>query len=160
MGAIVMPLVAGLLFGAGLTLSQMVNPAKVLGFLDIAGIADGSWDPSLAFVMAGALLVTGLGYRLAFRRAAPLAAPQFHLPKQTEIDARLIGGAAIFGLGWGLAGYCPGPAIASLAFGRLEVVAFVLAMLAGMGIFQLLSRRSAGRRSVGEQTARGRAAGT
>jgi uncharacterized protein len=137
MGAIVMPLIAGLLFGAGLTLSQMVDPNKVLGFLDLAGIADGSWDPSLAFVMAGALAVTAAGYRLALRRAAPLMAPQFSLPTAKDIDARLVGGAAIFGVGWGLAGYCPGPAIASLAFGKVEVLAFVIAMLVGMGLFQL-----------------------
>lgn len=141
MGAIVMPLIAGLLFGAGLTLSQMINPAKVLGFLDFGGIANGTWDPSLAFVMAGALAVTALGYRLAFRRATPLAAPKFQLPTRKDIDARLVAGAAIFGVGWGLAGYCPGPALASLAFGRTEVFVFVAAMLAGMGLFRLMGPR-------------------
>jgi uncharacterized membrane protein YedE/YeeE len=141
MGAIVMPLIAGLLFGAGLTLSQMINPAKVLGFLDFGGIANGTWDPSLAFVMAGALAVTALGYRLAFRRAAPLAAPKFQLPTRKDIDTRLVAGAAIFGVGWGLAGYCPGPALASLAFGRTEVFVFVAAMLAGMGLFRLMGPR-------------------
>jgi uncharacterized membrane protein YedE/YeeE len=138
MRAIVMPLIAGVLFGAGLTLSQMVDPAKVQGFLDFAGIADGTWDPSLAFVMTGALAVTAIGYRLAFRRATPLMTARFVLPTHKDIDARLVGGAAIFGIGWGLAGYCPGPAIASLAFGNEEVLAFVVAMLVGMGIFQLV----------------------
>ena len=137
MSAIVMPLFAGLLFGAGLTLSQMVDPAKVQAFLDFAGIADGTWDPSLAFVMAGALAVTAIGYRLAFRRTAPLMAARFSLPTRHDIDGRLIAGAAIFGVGWGLAGYCPGPAVASLAFGNAEILAFVVAMLVGMGLFQL-----------------------
>ncbi len=137
MGAILMSLVSGLLFGAGLTLSQMVNPAKVLGFLDFGGIPAGDWDPSLAFVMAGALVVTAIGYRLAFRRGAPIAAPAFQLPTRKDIDVRLVAGAAIFGVGWGLAGYCPGPALAALAFGRAEVFVFVAAMLAGMGLFRL-----------------------
>lgn len=145
MGAILIPLIAGLLFGAGLTVSQMVDPAKVQGFLDFAGIAGGTWDPSLAFVMGGALAVTAIGYGLALRRAAPLMAPQFSLPTRTDIDARLIAGAAIFGVGWGLAGYCPGPAVASLAFGNAEALAFVVAMLAGMGAFQLLARPSVAR---------------
>ena len=148
MNAIVMPLIAGVLFGAGLTLSQMVDPAKVQGFLDFAGIASGSWDPSLAFVMASALAVTAIGYRLAFRRAAPLMAARFSLPTQQDIDARLVAGAAIFGVGWGLAGYCPGPAVASLAFGYEEVLAFVVAMLVGMGIFQLVVGAAAPRVQV------------
>jgi uncharacterized membrane protein YedE/YeeE len=143
MGAIAVPLIAGLLFGAGLTVSQMVDPAKVQGFLDFAGIADGTWDPSLAFVMAGALVVTALGYRLALRRPAPLMAPRFALPTREDVDARLVTGAAIFGVGWGLAGYCPGPAVASLAFGNAEALAFVVAMLVGMGAFELFARPSA-----------------
>jgi hypothetical protein len=142
MSAIVMPLVAGLLFGAGLTLSQMVDPAKVQGFLDFGGIASGAWDPSLAFVMAGALAVTAIGYRLAFRRAAPVMAAKFSLPTRNDIDARLVAGAAVFGVGWGLAGYCPGPAIASLAFGNAEALAFVVAMLVGMGLFRILGTAS------------------
>ena len=137
MGVVLMPLIAGALFGAGLAVSQMVDPAKVQGFLDIAGIAGGTWDPSLAFVMAGALAVTAIGYRLAVRRAAPLMAEQFSLPTRRDIDTRLIAGAVIFGAGWGLAGYCPGPAVASLAFGNAEILAFVVAMLVGMGGFQL-----------------------
>jgi hypothetical protein len=127
-------LLAGLLFGAGLTLSQMVNPAKIVGFLDFAGMADGSWDPTLPFVMAGALAVTFAGYRYAFALGRPFAAPRFDLPTRTDIDARLAGGAVLFGIGWGLAGYCPGPALAALAFGRLEVFVFVAAMLLGIGL--------------------------
>src|SRR5688572_5025139 len=145
MGAIAVPLIAGLLFGAGLTVSQMVDPAKVQGFLDFAGIADGTWDPSLALVMAGALAVTALGYRLALRRTAPLMAPRFALPTRKDIDVPLVAGAAIFGVGWGLAGYCPGPAVASLAFGNAEALAFVVAMLVGMGAFELFARPSAAR---------------
>jgi uncharacterized membrane protein YedE/YeeE len=136
--ALLIPLFAGVLFGAGLTLAQMVDPAKVLAFLDFAAIADGSWDPSLAFVMIGALAVTAIGYRLAFRLERPLAAVAFQVPTRTDLDARLIGGALIFGIGWGLAGYCPGPAVAALAFGRSETVIFVIAMLAGMTVYRLL----------------------
>jgi uncharacterized membrane protein YedE/YeeE len=143
MGAVLAALLSGLLFGAGLVVSQMVNPGKVIGFLDIAGIATGAWDPSLAFVMAGALAVTAPGYWLVLRRKAPVAAPSFQVPTRRDIDARLVGGAAIFGLGWGLAGYCPGPAIAALTFGRLETVVFVVAMIAGMALFRLRERAAA-----------------
>ena len=117
---------AGGLFGAGLLISQMTNPDKVLSFLDIFG----DWDPSLAFVMGAALLVTVIGYRFVLRRSAPLFEGQFRLPTRTDIDGRLIGGAALFGAGWGLAGLCPGPAMASLSFGGLSVLVFVIAMLA------------------------------
>lgn len=135
-------LLAGTLFGAGLTLSQMVNPAKVIGFLDVAGIADGSWDPSLAFVMAGALAVTFAGYRYALGLGRPLAAPEFRLPTRKDIDARLALGATVFGVGWGLAGYCPGPALASLAFGRVEVLVFIAAMIAGVAASRFLGPRA------------------
>jgi uncharacterized membrane protein YedE/YeeE len=128
---------AGFIFGVGLVVSQMVDPAKVLGFLDVAG----AWDPSLALVMVGALAVTALGYRVAFRHGQPLAAERFQLPTRTEIDPPLVVGAALFGLGWGTAGYCPGPAIASLAFGQAEIVVFVLAMLAGMAAHQFTGDR-------------------
>ncbi|NJM28956.1 MAG: YeeE/YedE family protein [Rhizobiales bacterium] len=119
--------VSGLLFGSGLAISGMVNPMKVLNFLDPAG----AWDPTLIFVMAGGLIVTLLGYRLAFARSRPFAADVFSLPQSRTIDAKLIGGSALFGLGWGLSGLCPGPAIAGLVFGRIESVAFVAAMAAG-----------------------------
>jgi uncharacterized membrane protein YedE/YeeE len=143
MAAILPALVSGALFGAGLAVSQMVDPGKVLGFLDVAGIATGAWDPSLAFVMIGALAVTAPGYWLTLRRQAPLAAPQFQLPTRKDIDARLVGGAAVFGIGWGLAGYCPGPALAALTFGRLETAVFVAAMLAGTALFSLRARPGA-----------------
>ncbi len=121
-------LIAGLLFGAGLALSGMVNPAKVVNFFDIAG----SWDASLIFVMAGALAVTLSGYRLVLRRQSPLYASGFSLPTAKDIDRRLVGGAALFGLGWGLAGLCPGPAVASLTTMSIEPVIFIAAMGFGM----------------------------
>jgi uncharacterized protein len=120
--------VSGLLFGAGVTLSGMVNPMKVLNFMDIAGF----WDPSLIFVMAGGLIVTFLGYRVVLGRSSPYFAPNFPAPATRSIDGTLLGGAALFGLGWGLTGFCPGPAVASLIFGRPETLIFVIAMAAGM----------------------------
>jgi hypothetical protein len=119
--------ISGLLFGSGLAISGMVNPMKVLNFLDLAG----AWDPTLIFVMGGGLLVTLLGYRLVFARSKPFAADVFSLPRSQIIDAKLIGGSALFGLGWGLSGLCPGPAIAGLVFGRVEGLVFVVAMAAG-----------------------------
>ena len=121
-------LIAGALFGAGVTLSGMVNPVKVLNFMDLFGI----FDPTLIFVMGAGLLVTLIGYQLVFKRAKPLFDTQFFLPDTNLIDARLVGGAALFGLGWGLSGFCPGPAIASLVFGHMESFIFVAAMAAGM----------------------------
>jgi uncharacterized protein len=123
---------AGLLFGAGLAISGMHDPAKVLGFLDIAAIASGGWDPSLAFVMAGGLAVTLPAFWFARRRTAPVAVPTFQVPVATTIDQRLMLGALVFGVGWGLVGYCPGPALAALAFGATGTILFVLAMMAGM----------------------------
>ena len=104
---------SGLLFGLGLIVSRMVDPAKVLGFLDIVG----NWDPSLAFVMGGAVAVSALGYRLAKRRGRPVLAPRLEIPTRRDLDPRLIGGAALFGIGWGLVGLCPGPALTALTFG-------------------------------------------
>jgi uncharacterized membrane protein YedE/YeeE len=121
-------LISGMLFGAGVTISGMVNPMKVLNFFDIAG----AWDATLIFVMGAALLVTLLGYHIIFKRNAPVFAPSFRLPTSQEIDAKLLGGAALFGVGWGLSGFCPGPAVASLVFGRVESITFVIAMAAGM----------------------------
>ena len=123
---------AGILFGAGLTISQMVNPRKVTDFLDFFG----NWDPSLAFVMGGALAVTAAGFRLVLRRPHPLFVAEFNLPTSQRIDSRLIGGAALFGIGWGLAGFCPGPAVASLGYGLWQSVVFVSAMLAGMFVWE------------------------
>jgi uncharacterized membrane protein YedE/YeeE len=132
-------LAAGLLFGLGLVVSGMVNPAKVLGFLDIAG----AWDPSLAFVMAGAIPVAMIGFRLGARRAAPLCAPRFSTPVRKPVDAKLVGGAVLFGLGWGLAGFCPGPALAALGVGGWKAALFVAAMLGGMGLFHVAVARPA-----------------
>src|SRR3954467_13179800 len=122
----------GLIFGLGLLISGMSNPAKVLNFLDLSGIGAGTWDPSLAFVMAGAVAVTFIGFRLVLKRPQPLFAESFHLPTKSEIDWRIVLGPAIFGVGWGLAGFCPGPAFTALGFGSNAALLFVLAMLAGM----------------------------
>ncbi|HUT50155.1 MAG TPA: DUF6691 family protein [Alphaproteobacteria bacterium] len=134
MRTILAALVSGLLFGAGLTVSQMVNPAKVLGFLDIAG----AWDPSLAFVLGGAVAVWGAAFAVTKRMRAPVFAASFAIPNRRDIDAKLVGGAALFGIGWGLVGYCPGPAISSLALGRWEPAVFLAAMLAGMFAYRLI----------------------
>lgn len=132
-------LLAGLIFGLGLAVSGMMDPARVLGFLDFAGV----WDPSLAFVLAGAVAVSTLGVLLARRCAAPVLAQHFAWPTTTGIDVKLLAGAAIFGIGWGLAGFCPGPAIASLTLGIGKSVLFVLAMLAGMGVYRAVIRSGA-----------------
>lgn len=133
--------VAGLLFAIGLGVSGMTHPAKVLGFLDLAG----DWDPSLALVMGGGVLVNLAFFQLALRRGAPLLASSFSLPSVTRIDASLVGGSALFGVGWGLGGFCPGPAIVSAVTGAAPVVAFVVAMLASMAIFDFsFARRSSG----------------
>jgi uncharacterized membrane protein YedE/YeeE len=129
---------AGLLFGAGLTVSQMINPAKVLAFLDFGGIAGGTWDPSLALVMVGAIVVTYAGYALAFRRRRPVCAAGFSLPTNRRVDRRLLAGAVLFGAGWGLVGYCPGPAIAGLGLGATKTIVFVAAMVVGMGAYRLM----------------------
>jgi uncharacterized membrane protein YedE/YeeE len=129
MRSLLIAAVAGLLFGLGLTVSAMIDPGKVLGFLDIAG----DWDPSLIFVMAGGIPVAALGY--VFGRRDKPAIP-------TAIDRRLLLGAALFGVGWGLVGYCPGPALASLGFGNPSTVLFVAAMLTGMAAFEVWNRRA------------------
>lgn len=121
---------AGALFALGLGIGGMTQPARVIGFLDVAG----RWDPSLAFVMAGAVLTYGALFRVIRRRARPLLTPVFSIPTRRDIDGRLVIGAALFGIGWGLAGYCPGPGIVSLAAGTTPVLVFVTAMLAGMAI--------------------------
>jgi uncharacterized protein len=118
----------GLIFGIGISISGMANPAKVVNFFDIAG----SWDPSLAFVMGGALIVAFVGYRIVFTRPAPMMEQKFYLPDATHLDARLIGGSALFGVGWGIAGFCPGGALPALGTGRIEVIAFVAALIAGI----------------------------
>jgi len=133
---IVVALIAGLVFGAGLTISQMVNPGKVLAFLDIAAIAKGGWDPSLAFVMGGALAAAAPAYLLVRRRGRPLFAPTLYIPQRRDVDLRLLAGAALFGAGWGLVGFCPGPAVAALAYGVAKPLIFVAAMLAGMALHE------------------------
>lgn len=136
MGAVIGSLLAGILFGAGLTLSRMIDPAKVVGFLDVFG----AWDPTLAFVMAGALAVAAPGYALVRRRRGPLFAAAFQIPTRRDIEPRLLAGAGLFGLGWGLAGFCPGPALAALATGLAPVGLFVLAMIGGMLLAGVLAR--------------------
>ena len=118
----------GLIFGIGILISGMANPAKVLNFFDVAG----NWDPSLIFVMGSALVVTFIGYRIVLRRPAPIIDATFHLPDNPRIDARLLGGAAVFGVGWGIAGFCPGGALPALGSGRFEVIVFVAALVAGI----------------------------
>lgn len=131
-------LIAGLTFGAGLTISGMINPAKILGFLDFAAIPEGGWDPSLAVVFAAGLAPMFVAYALRKRMDGPVAADAFHIPTNTAIDRRLLIGAALFGVGWGLAGLCPGPAIAGLAFAKTESLVFVAAMFAGFFLNRVL----------------------
>jgi uncharacterized protein len=132
-------LLVGLIFGLGLLISGMANPAKVQNFLDLAG----AFDPSLIFVMAGAVAVTLVGYRLVLRAPKPVLAERFHLPAVKDIDARLVSGAALFGIGWGLSGFCPGPAITSLALLAKGTLVFVPAMLAGIALARLAVRARA-----------------
>ncbi len=127
-------LLAGLVFGFGLILSGMANPAKVLGFLDLFG----RWDPSLALVMGGAVAVASVAFFLARRRSVSLLGAAMKLPVATHLDCRLVGGGLLFGVGWGIAGFCPGPALVALGMGEGKAVVFVLAMLAGMGLFEVL----------------------
>lgn len=135
----------GLVFGLGISISGMANPAKVLNFFDFAG----TWDPSLAFVMGGALVVTFFGYRLVFRRTAPLMGARFAVPGNSRLDARLLGGAAVFGVGWGISGFCPGGSLPALGTGRTEVFVFTVALLAGIfaakGLLQLMAKRRTAR---------------
>lgn len=130
-------LLAGLVFGLGLIVSGMANPAKVLGFLDLAG----AWDPSLALVMAGAIGVGLVAFIFARGRTHSLLGAEMEMPRTRNIDRRLVGGALLFGIGWGVAGFCPGPALVALGMGQIKAVVFVAAMLAGMGLFELLERR-------------------
>ncbi len=136
MGKSISALIAGLVFGLGLSVAEMVNPEKVLGFLDLFG----NWDPSLAFVMGGALIVTAIGYRLVWTRSKPVFEAKFQVPGNRTIDKRLMIGAVLFGIGWGLVGLCPGPAIASLTFGGTPALAFGAAMLAGVVLFEVFDR--------------------
>jgi uncharacterized membrane protein YedE/YeeE len=128
--------IAGLVFGIGLIASGMANPAKVLGFLDLAG----NWDPSLAFVMAGAIAVGLAAFQNASRRKASLLGAEFRLPVSRAIDRRLVGGATLFGVGWGVAGFCPGPAVVALGAGQIKALVFVAAMVGGMLLFEIFER--------------------
>ena len=134
-------LLSGLVFGLGLLVSGMANPAKVLGFLDLTG----RWDPSLALVMAGAIAVGMLAFSVARRRTVSLLGLDLIWPKARHIDRRLIGGSVLFGIGWGIAGFCPGPALVALGMGEWKAVVFVVAMLIGMGLFDLAEQRTAAR---------------
>jgi uncharacterized membrane protein YedE/YeeE len=125
---------SGLVFGLGLLVSGMADPGKVIAFLDVAG----SWDPSLAFVMAGAILVGFFAFALAGRRARTFFGDSLHLPQRKDIDTRLVGGSIVFGIGWGLAGFCPGPALVGFGAGFDQATVFVIAMLAGMLVYRLI----------------------
>ena len=133
-----MAFITGLIFELGLILSGMTDPAKVIGFLDIAG----AWDPSLAFVMGGAILIAGIAFHFAKTRPKALLGDVMRLPTASQIDRRLVFGGLTFGAGWGLVGYCPGPALVSLANGGSKPLIFVIAMIAGMAIFEIQDRRT------------------
>jgi hypothetical protein len=137
--AIFFALLAGAVFGIGLIVSGMADPAKVLGFLDLAG----AWDPSLAFVMAGAILVGAFAFAFARRRTVSLLGLQMRVPTATGVDRRLLGGSFVFGIGWGIAGFCPGPALVAMGMGEQKALVFVAAMVAGMAVFEILDRRKA-----------------
>jgi uncharacterized protein len=131
-------LFTGMVFGIGIAISGMANPAKVQNFFDLAG----TWDPSLMFVMGGALVVAAIGYRLVFGKAArPLFDPDFHLPTSQRIDRQLVGGSAVFGVGWGIAGFCPGGAIPALGLGHSGTLVFLAAMIAGIVVARVLRTR-------------------
>lgn len=129
----------GLIFGLGLIVSGMSNPAKVLNFLDLGGIPSGTWDASLAFVMAGAVAVTFVGFNRVLKLARPLFVTRFYVPTRTDIDPRIVAGPAIFGIGWGMAGFCPGPALTALGFGSVSACIFVAAMCVGMVLARFVS---------------------
>ncbi|SOB75273.1 hypothetical protein SAMN04488490_0838 [Marinobacter sp. LV10R510-11A] len=138
-------LFAGLLFGLGLIVSGMANPEKVLGFLDIAGL----WDPSLGFVMGGAVLVGVFAFAIARKRTLSFLGLNMKMPSQSHVDKRLIIGGLLFGIGWGIAGICPGPGLVGLGAGEIKSVVFVASMVAGMGIFELIERKRSSVRSGG-----------
>jgi uncharacterized membrane protein YedE/YeeE len=141
--AILAQVAIGLVFGIGLVVAGMSDPAKVLNFLDLAAIPAGGWDASLAFVMAGAIAVTCAGYRVVLRRGRPVFDTGFHLPAATGLDGRILAGPAMFGVGWGLAGFCPGPALTAVATGGVRAWLFLVAMLAGVAAARWLNARPA-----------------
>ncbi|WP_323750920.1 DUF6691 family protein [Marinobacter sp.] len=130
---------AGLIFGLGLIISGLANPAKVLGFLDLAGL----WDPSLALVMGGAILIGLFAFSVARKRSLSLLGFNMKLPTNTKIDKRLVGGSLMFGVGWGIAGFCPGPALVAAGAGEIKGIVFVASMVAGMMLFELIERKRA-----------------
>lgn len=136
MSRMITALLIGFVFGTGIALSGMINPAKVLNFFDVAG----TWDPSLAFVMGGALLVTAIGYRLVLKNPAPLLDTGFHLPARKDIDLPLLAGAGLFGVGWGIAGFCPGGSIPALGLGEPAAMIFVASMVCGIAVTRLIRR--------------------
>ena len=138
--------IIGVIFGVGITISGMSDPAKVINFFDFAG----TWDPSLAFVMGGALVVTFIGYRLVMPRPAPLMGGRYHLPTSRQIDRRLVGGSAVFGIGWGIAGFCPGGALPALGTGNVNVFLFVAAMLVGIALARFLLNASTRRAAAAQ----------
>jgi uncharacterized protein len=142
---IVPPLASGALFGAGLAVGGMTDPARVRGFLDLFG----NWDPSLAFVMGGAVIVMAIAWRFQTRMARPLFGDRFALPDRSDLDGKLIAGSALFGVGWGIAGLCPGPAVASLALAPLDAAPFVAALLAGMALHRIVPTRTRRTQSEG-----------
>ncbi|MEW4983831.1 MAG: YeeE/YedE family protein [Cycloclasticus sp.] len=137
MNKVLSALLAGIVFGVGITLSGMVDPNKVVNFLDITG----NWDPSLMFVLGGAVITTTIGYRFVFAQGKPLFEEDFHLPTLLKIDRKLLFGSVLFGVGWGLIGYCPGPAVASVGFRPEEPLIVVVSMLAGILLFKVTSKR-------------------
>lgn len=142
--SIIIQFAIGLIFGLGLVVSGMSNPAKVLNFLDLAAIRTGNWDPSLAFVMIGAVITAFIGFRWVLKRPRPVFAETFQLPARSDIDPRVIIGPAIFGIGWGLAGLCPGPAFVALGYGSSKSIQFMIAMIVGMMIARALAERQPG----------------
>jgi uncharacterized protein len=138
--AILIQFAIGLIFGLGLIISGMSNPAKVLNFLDVGGIPAGTWDASLAFVMAGAVAVTFIGFSRVLKLVRPVFADRFYVPTRNDIDPKIVVGPAIFGVGWGLAGFCPGPALTALGFGSASAFIFVAAMFAGMALARFIAQ--------------------
>jgi len=137
-------LITGLVFGTGIAISGMMDPAKVLNFFDLAG----TWDPSLAFVMGGALAVTFVGFRYVLKRPSPLLGQGFHLPTRQDLDLPLIGGSAVFGIGWGIAGFCPGGALPALGTGERDVFVFVAAMIVGILATKRFQKMQRGRQTA------------
>ena len=128
-------LICGIIFGCGLTISNMINPNKILNFLDITG----NWDPSLALVMLSAVIVTWVGYKFALTRSRPILANKFCLPKKTKIDFRLIFGSALFGIGWGISGYCPGPGITAIVLGSMDPVYFLIGLVLSLFTYRIFT---------------------